>query len=665
MRIRELLGWAMAVGAVVFLAFAPARSDLELLSWDMSHHMLGAERLAAAMVSGDGQAVVDRLLERDLYPPGHSLLLGTWLCLFGDSTRSWLVFQLGSLLSLLAAAVWCVGVQHQRERFLGAATAMVLVMASPVLLSLASSFMLEVPVAVLALLSLGSVARLGDPEPQRRRWGWILIAAMTTGATLLAKYNAGLPLLPALAAVAVFLWSGGRRLVAAEALGVALLAALLWAGFLWMQEDGWQMFMAFSENRANSLGMSPWRRLMVYGQVHGNSYVVAPVVTWLMLLLSGYATWRRPSPWTIAAAVYIGGTVTALALHPYVLGRNLFVAAVVAAVLTAVGFAALFADLSARRPQVRHLSSAVGVAMAILLVTLASGRARSRVESMYHGQDQALARLSQVVGEELATPGSCRVVGTFNEFSAGWVRLMATRDQCLARPLRVEFPYPLNGGRSGRSDAPNPIYDQMVARWMTDGEERVILVMLDRHSPWWGEDYSRHVAWKNRLAEAFLQRDDLHRIRRHHDDEHGLHAWVLTRDDSNLLYRSGWGAAEPWGRWALAPRVRLLLRGETTPVRLVFEYATGDPAITATTGRVESRGQVLATLDAPRAWQWNRAVIDLPGADEDGLVDVTFVFDQCGVLNGQQRAMAFRNMAIEPISSGRSDDLSVSVPTFK
>ncbi len=58
----------------------------------MAHHYLGGLEVRNAM-RGVGPTGLDNVLrEADLYPPGHSVGLGTWLLVFGESAESWRLF---------------------------------------------------------------------------------------------------------------------------------------------------------------------------------------------------------------------------------------------------------------------------------------------------------------------------------------------------------------------------------------------------------------------------------------------------------------------------------------------------------------------------------------------------------------------------------------------
>mgnify|MGYP007005277835 CR=1 FL=1 len=94
---------ACALAALAYLVFGPLPEELEPLPWDMSHHVLGAEHMARALSTGALTDVWRELTATDLYPPGHSLLLGSWFAALGDSLRSMMVFQVASLLVLLTA----------------------------------------------------------------------------------------------------------------------------------------------------------------------------------------------------------------------------------------------------------------------------------------------------------------------------------------------------------------------------------------------------------------------------------------------------------------------------------------------------------------------------------------------------------------------------------
>ena len=104
----DWLGLAGGVVLVfVFLSLSPSggRPSLVPLPWDMAHHYLGALQVTRALQSGDLSQVVTEIQRADLYPPGHSLWLGAWLAVWGESTRSLQLFQ-ASVVLLAVCGLW-------------------------------------------------------------------------------------------------------------------------------------------------------------------------------------------------------------------------------------------------------------------------------------------------------------------------------------------------------------------------------------------------------------------------------------------------------------------------------------------------------------------------------------------------------------------------------
>ncbi|MEZ4389130.1 MAG: glycosyltransferase family 39 protein [Candidatus Krumholzibacteriia bacterium] len=659
---------AVAAAAVAFLVFGPLPGDLEPLPWDMSHHMLGARTMADALVSGNPGAVWAQITAGDLYPPGHSLLLGGWLALCGDSTRSWLVFQLLSLLACLLAVAACACEVPRDEQSVFTGASLALLLATPLLLTLSSSFLVEAPVAGLVLLSLAAIARLARAGVRRATIGRGFLALLAVAATLLTKYNAGLPLVPALLLVAAWSWRRGERPASLALLVVGGVGVLILVGFLGLQQDGWRFFFEFARNRANALDQGPLARLAMYAVIHVRDYSLHAGMSAMMVGLAALAVLRRREPLTLAAAAYVVGTLAALAMHPYVLGRNLFVAALVLAVLAGRGFAVVASWLERRRAVAPRFGRLAGITAAVLMLAIASERARDQVERQYHGRDQAIATLSDFLAEELTAPGSCRVVGTFNECSAGWVELLRSRGGAARDPLRVDFPYPLARGRDRLPAGPDPHYRELVDDWFAAHEDRVILITVDPGSPWWTEDYARYGAWKLQVAAAIAARPELATLRQLDLPEQGLHARVLGADPSPVVFGAGWGAAESWGRWALGRSARLHLQGVQQGDVLHLRFAAFEGAAVPARGQVFVAGQRIGVV-APTgpAWRWQDLDCPLPADLADGgRLDVVLRFDGQSPVAGRLRAMPFAEVALRPrrpVAPGQSSALGLYLPT--
>lgn len=477
------------LAALSYLASIPLgwHSDTPL-TWDQAHHYLGADQVASGLSHGDGRDLREALLGPDLYPPGHSVLLGTWMALAGSDMRSWLILgllmHLGIAL-LLARAHWLAGLAF---------------LFSPLSSSLAPSMMVE-PAACLLLAAALTCFPDADRPTWRRSLGFGLLAT----AVLLTKHNVGLPLLPAalVAAAAV----GGRRLLVRTLAAVGL-ALALWLFFLWAQDDGIAGFLRFARNRANAADQGPLMRLGWYAGVFARDVVPGWPAAVVLLVAPLLGIWRLigsrrlATPWPAAgrftlALAYVAMALIALVRHDYLLSRNLVGPSV--ALLAAAGLAA------AGLPRPRLLAAA---AAAVLLASLAWAPHTSRaalLEKQFPTSITALTPLSAAItGRFDDAFGRVRVVGTFNEFSPGWVRILARRE-APDLAVSIDVPYPLTGTRSGRDARWAPDYDAIVEQWTGDGTGRVIALLVTPDSPFDTADYRHWNAWKANLAVA-LQR---------------------------------------------------------------------------------------------------------------------------------------------------------------
>ncbi|MBD3220014.1 hypothetical protein GF314_02125 [bacterium] len=657
------LALAVAAAAVAFVVFGPAPGDLDPLPWDMSHHLLGASRLAEAARAGDWAGIGRQLTEPDLYPPGHSVLLGAWLLACGDSARSWLVFQLVTLLAGLVAVATTARLVAAPERGMVQAVALALTLGTPILLALSASFLVEAPVAILALLAIGALARLAAAPGRGHAGIWTAVAALLVAAALLTKYNVGLPLLVVAGVLAGRSWWRGERALAGRFLLIAAIGVVVVAAFLALQQDGWRNFLTFARNRTNAGDVGPLVRLARYGSLHAHLYVVAPAVSLVLVLLAVVAAVRRPGALTLAALTYVVATLIVLAMHPYVLGRNLFAAALVLLVPASQGAAVLLATARRRWPLTRRAWRLAGLAVGVVLLARSVDLAGGEVHRQYLGREASLQRLSQALAEELAAPGSCRVVGTFNECSPGWVRLLAARAGSVASPLRIGFA-PEDPGRSSAGRRPLPSID----RWLSTHEDRVILIQVAEDSPWWTDDIARHGAWRQELAARIAARPELRTVRRVDLAADGLTVTVLAAADRVLVHGAGWGPAEPWGRWALAERATLHLAAFEGPATLRLRYAAGGATTRPPRCRVLCGGREIGTLEATGApWEWHDAALPLPDGAADRPRTVTLVFDRCREIAGRPRAMPFETVAVDPVpvvsAAGQSSDVGLYLPT--
>lgn len=167
------------------------------LNWDMAGHVLQADEIRVALRQGDLPALVEQLRLWSIYPPLYHLGLGTWTAVLGFGAVPVRVF-LWLTVALAVLGCW-LGLRTLRTpaadlAFLAFAA---LIPGLAHFASLAQAWMLDAPAAALALVSLGLLARYAE---RGRRRDAAAAAALVT-ATVLVKYNVGLPLLVSIAAL--------------------------------------------------------------------------------------------------------------------------------------------------------------------------------------------------------------------------------------------------------------------------------------------------------------------------------------------------------------------------------------------------------------------------------------------------------------------------------
>ena len=646
-RYRSLLPGGLLAAALIFLMFQPSPEVLRPLPWDMSHHYLGACDFADAVASGHPVAVRRQFLAADQYPPGHSVLLGSWLLAAGRGLRSWLLFQFVSLVAAVVA-VWCCGFALDgRDRRPFFTVGLVALLASPLVLTMAGSFLVELPAASLAVLAVASLAAIGDGSRRRLTMGAVVAGALVS-ATLLTKYNVGLPLIPAALVLAAYPFARRRRGAALAVAAAAVTGALVWVAYLSLQDHGWQSFLSFAQNRANAEQLNPLQRLGVYADIYLRAYAAHPAVGVVLALLAVTALMRRRGALTVVAAVYSAATIVALVGHPYILTRNLFSFAVMIVVLAATGAAVVAHDIARFAPRSMRVIRLGGLAVAAILFVVGAGQARTDLEAYYKGNDESLRRASEFLAQELARPGSCRVVGTFNELSAGWVRVLSRQADTPSSMLATEFPYPLAKDRDQLDPRFDPVYADRVADWRQHPEDRVITITVDEGSRYWSDDYEHFSSWKRNYVDALAGRADLVPGRSLDLAEAGLHLRVLETSDEPLRFGAGWGPAESWGRWSLAERATVTVRFAATRRLLHLRFAAFAGLDTPKRCRVLRAGRVLDDFEISGApWVWQDRFVPLPPESGPGTFDLQIECSRLDASGGRLRAVPFAVVALE------------------
>lgn len=482
----------LSLAALAYLLTMPGAWQVETpLPWDESGHYLEALEFADALRGMERPLLRNALLGPDLYPPLHPVCLGTWMVCFGSEPRAWFAFGL---------AVW-LGTTYLLLRVHPLAA--LIFVAAPGLGAIAPSLMVE-PLANLFLVA----TLLSTPHRRSADGGSGRLHFVGFGAlmllTLLTKYNVGLPLIPA--AIVVVALARDRRY--AIAMGCTVLGVLaLFALYLTVQTQGWEMFWSFAVNRANSAGMPPLERLAWYFGVFVRGAVVHPMVAGALLALAGTgavaATIRRrghaqlppAAPRIAMASAYVGFALVALSQHAYLLERSLLG--------PTVALWVILGSVLALAP-VRWLRGAVLTCMLIALVLASTGGLTERrkwSEVDYPATLTTLTGLSEEISTELAGEGLVRVVGTFNEFGAGWVKVLHRRAGSRVA-LGIDAPFPLQAERDRWPSQWDPRYEEIAAQWARDDTRTIVAIEVAPASTFDSPDYAAWNAWKLNLVRA-------------------------------------------------------------------------------------------------------------------------------------------------------------------
>lgn len=659
---RDLLIAALAVafGVALFLACpAPRLDGATPLPWDMSHHYLGALTIRDGIRDASPAKLVAALRESDLYPPGHSVLLGAWLAACGRSNASVRAFQLCSWL-LLLAAVWFArgGVPAGGRRTFFIAAAVSLLLTTP-LMALSKSLMVEVPAAALAL---AAIALLGGRSGDSWRGALGLMSVMT--ACLLTKYNIGLPLIPAGLAVGLAGVMRGERRRAARVLLATLGALAVWLAYLAWQHEGWQSFLAFARNRANAEHESPLGRLRWYLELYRTSFVPRPWLAWIAWALGLAGLARLKDRIALGAWVYVGTALVALARHPYLLDRNLVSISAVFVIAIGCGASVVAGFLAPRGRIVR-----VAVFGALLLASVAGftrapGQARSWSRGMYPPSSGTLADLSRYLDSRFAGCRSCLVVGAFNEFSPAWLTILwnGQKHEPMDR-LTVDLPFPLTAGRERDDSRPDPAYAATLAGWAASATaETVIAIEVLPGSPFRTDDYDRWNAWKRNYVDAlrtspwFVLTDS----RSVADD--GIRVRTYRRLARPLSFPEGWDLPEEWGRWAVQSEAKIEVPELPCDARLVFCVAAyeglGGPQKCEVF--LDAAPVSMFEVTGP-AWEWHRWQISIPRGPTPGGHEVSLRFSALWPGNSvdrRLRALPFARISLETMSAGEEPCVS-------
>ncbi len=605
------------------------------LPWDMSHHYLGALAFRDALAEGSPAELAHVLLDHDLYPPGHSLLLGGWILVAGESAPSLFLFRVLAPWMLLLGVGWAARLARIRGRGAAILLAALLVAASPRLLSLAGTFLVDLPAAILAVFALLALAAVGSPF----RRSLALVAYFLITATLLTKYNVGLPLIPAALAVTAWWWRAGERRAARALLLVAILALASWTAFLFLQVDGWASFLAFARNRANSTDWSSAARLRWYLEEFTGRFFLTPWLAGTALVLAAGTLLRVRRPLVAGIGVYLAVTVAALAKHPYLLDRNLVSAVVWILVLASLGGAELLGSLRSRWPRIAvggvaraggtALIASAALAGVVLLLFQSASATGEDLEREFGAYAERLIPLSRFVRKQLGSRESCRVIGTFNAFSPGWVQILWRRVPPTRRAhLEIDFPYLGRLSSTGLDPSPDPAYRELVDGWVRrESPEVVVEIELQAGSPLRDEDYARWNAWKLNLVQAVRNHPSARRSRRLRLGAERVVVETITLRHEPIRYLSGWGREEPWGRWAIESTAALLIPAPAAGCRVELEAASFEGLSGVQHCVVRCGGKAIAAFElSGPSWAWKTFSWEIPVSVGPGAVELDFEF---------------------------------------
>ena len=605
---------------------APVGASADVpLNWDMAGHLLRSQDFQLALETGDPGRLIDGLRACYVYPPLYHLALGTWLALWGTGPFATGVFMWLTWVTALLGLHAGFSTVASRWREVVFLTVGLLVLGLAQFAALAHATMLDAPAAALAVLSLGLLARwYARPSPRRA-----VLVAGAMAATVLTKYNIGLPLVVSAGALAVLAAAGRDRRRALVLAGIGAAVVAVWVAYLSWQHDGWYAFREFSRNRSNSAGMTVLQRavayLRIYADVHFRSAPEAIPI--LLLALAGVRRWRHP--FWLASAAYVGATLAVISDHSYLLDRLALAGGVVFVVPAGFGLLALLEMLARGGRRAAHVGGWSAVVAAGLFVLGNDPACRHQLALLYPPQNPRLAPVSAYVQEVMSSGERVRIVGTFNNFSEYWARILWRRSGSSAAtgPLETEFGYPFPRERTGLKAADDPIYAAALARQLADSRAAVIIALEPApDSPWRDGDYALWNAWKLNYLRALRASPLVWEETGRDFPAAGLRVDIFRRVDDAVRYVAGWGPPEAWGRWAVDEEATLRVAGDATARHLVIRAATFGSQTEPQTCRVLCAGELIGafTTGGP-PWRVADYVVDLPAA-RAGAWDLTLTF---------------------------------------
>ncbi len=619
------------------------------LPWDMSHHFLGALQFKDAIAHHSLPEFGRAFLESDLYPPGHSIVLGSWLLAAGSSSLSLFLFRCFVLWIFVLAMVWTSRPLPARRGWLAVVLGGLFLGSYGRFMALAGTYMVDAPAAILALLSLAALAWAVQSKSVRS----LIVAFMLVSFTLLTKYNVGLPLVPAAFALAGVSWLRHERAIALKLCAVSLLALGVWALFLTLQVGGWNAFLRFASNRANSIDWSMLQRLHWYSDVFLKGSFVWPALGWTCLALALVVLILERRPFILVSGVYVGSTLVALSRHPYLLERNLLSSGLILIVLAAIGGAILLDRVATMLPHSAHAPLLIlGCAAAVYGLLGSEGMARERTEREFGPDGQRLEAIPSFISAGMREHATCRVIGTFNAFSPGWVQILAKRIPLANRPqLAIGFPYPGTSSRTGIDPAPDARYSAAIQDWeQREHPEYVIDVDVLPSSVFHDRDYELWNAWKQNFIRAIRIQPDARLLARASADSQRVVVEALSMGNAPIQFGEGWGPEEPWGRWANRKEATLRIPAPAAGSQVEITVAGFDGQEQKQTCVVSWEGGTLARFEVdPVPWEWHTYAFQLPDLERDDPLAINFHFeylDPGDAIDPRSRSLPFKSILV-------------------
>ncbi len=643
----------VVLGVALFLACPAPRLDRETpLPWDMSHHFLGALSIRDGIRDASPQKFVAALREGDLYPPGHSVILGAWLAACGESSASVRAFQLCGwffLLATLWAARGRLPIGDRRPFFIAAAAALLL---TTPLVVLSKSLMVEVPATGLAMAAL---VLLGGTCVDSMRAALGLMFVMT--ACILTKYNIGLPLLPVGLVLGVVNLFRGERRRAVLVLMATLGSLALWLAFLAWQHEGWNSFLAFARNRANAEHESFTGRLQWYLDLYRSSFLPMPWLAWIVWALGLAGLARLRDRLALSAWTYVGFALAALGRHPYLLDRNLVSLSAVFVIAIGCGASAVAGFLAGRNRFLRIAIISVLLLASVMGLARAPGQARGWCKGLYPASSGVLVELSRHLSSQFSDCHSCLVVGAFNELSPAWLTILwnSHKRESTDR-LTVDLPFPLVAGREREDPRPDPAYAAAMDDWAaaTSAETAITIDVLPTGA-FNTDDYDRWNAWKRNYVDALRVSPWFVLMDSRLEACGGVRVRTYRRLNRPLRYPAGWDPLEAWGRWAVRSDAKIEVPELPCDARLVFCVAAYEGLGGPQKCEVFLDGAPALMFEVTGSpWEWQGQQIPLRSGPVPGGQEITIRFSSLWPGNDvdrRPRALPFARISLAATSA--------------